>query len=452
MTDAHSAAALGELRPPSPLALVKRAGGVVFAIQVAGAGLLYAQQIVLARALGASGYGTYTYVYVYAGFAALLAGLGLPAASVRFLPVYRAENRPADSSRFVRSALRLTYATALAGAALAVLLALALNRAGALAHPAALLLAALLVPALASSTLDTELARASGRMGLAYLGTLIARPALVALAVVMLAGTRGASPAAALSCTALVAYAVACVQRSRTSRLFAPGPVDLPAGAQTREWLGVGCSLLAVSAFVIVLMQLDIVIVGALRGPHAAGLYAAASRTAALVSFVILAVNAPAAPQFARLWQQRRGEELSRLVAHLAKLIFWPSLGIAASLALLSGPVLALFGTGFQAARGALLILLVGQLINATAGSVGYLLSVTGHHRQAAAALGGCALLFLALTTLGTALAGLDGAAAASAFGFLLWNVALGWLVVRRLRIWPAFLPAPRALRGRACA
>lgn len=433
-----------------PFELVRRGGTIVFAVQVAGAGVAYAQQVVLARVLGAGDYGTYTYLYLYAGFAALLAGLGLPAASIRFLPAYRAAAEHGRVSAFVRRATRVTYATALTGAACAVLAGVLLHRAGALAAPAALLLAALLLPALAGSILNTELARARGRMTLAYLLPLLVRPALVTVAVVLLASARPISAAAALGLTAAVAYATLAVQQALTRRLFSNGA----AGAQVsleeaRAWRGVGLSLLAVSAFVIVLLQLDILIVGAIRGAREAGIYAAASKTAALVSFVILAVNAAAAPQFAALWEQQRHQELRALVARLAGVIFWPSLAIALALAVLSGPLLELFGAGFGAAQRALVILLAAQLINASAGSVGYLLTLTGHHREAVRALAASTVVFACLTALGTALDGLDGAAIGSLLGFLVWNLALGRLVVNRLGIWPAFIPAPSALRAR---
>jgi O-antigen/teichoic acid export membrane protein len=187
-------------------------------------------------------------------------------------------------------------------------------------------------------------------------------------------------------------------------------------------------------------MQVDVVIVGAARGARDAGIYAAASKTASLVAFVIVAVNAAAAPLFATLWAQGRREDLQRLVGRLAQMIFWPSLAICAGIAVLAGPLLALFGSGFVAARGALLVLLVGQLVNAAAGSVGYLLTLTGHHGVATRALGVSAVGSIALTAIGASAFGLVGAAAGSAAGFLVWNVLLYRLVVARLGIHASIL------------
>jgi O-antigen/teichoic acid export membrane protein len=411
---------------------------------VAGAGIAYAQQILLARLLGVSQYGLYTYVWIWAGFLALLAGLGLPAASLRFLAEYRAHGDHAAGHLFVALARRLTYAVAVAVAALAVAVGLALSGLGVLGKPAPLLLGGLLVPALAGSILCTELARASGRVGAAYLPPQVLRPAMIVLAVTLAALLMRVSAAVALAGTVTAAYLVLAAQELLRGRASAAGVARRALAGERRNWLGVGLSLLAVSAFVVVMMQLDVAIVGAVLGTRDAGVYAAASKTATLVSFVIFAVNAIAAPRFASLWAQRRVDELQQLVRELAGMIFWPSLAIASMLALLSAPLLALFGPGFAAGRGALLILLVGQLVNAGAGSVGYLLTLTGHQRDAVRALACSAVVFLALSAAGAATAGMPGAALGAAIGLAMWNLWMCRLVSGRLGIRASIIGARR--------
>jgi O-antigen/teichoic acid export membrane protein len=130
-------------------------------------------------------------------------------------------------------------------------------------------------------------------------------------------------------------------------------------------------------------------------------------------------------------------------------MIFWPSLAISAGIAALSGPLLDLFGSEFHEARPALLILLVGQLINAAAGSVGYLLTLTGYHREATRALGLSAVACILLAGVGVSVFGLVGAALGSTTGFLLWNGSLYWLVVRKLGIRPSIFTALHTSRNR---
>jgi O-antigen/teichoic acid export membrane protein len=423
------------------LGMVRRAG-IVLVVQVAGAGLAYLLQVLLARLLGAHGYGVYSYVFICGTFAALLAGLGLPAAAVRYLPVYRMSRDWERMRGFTRLSRIATFSMAIATALLASLAALVAQATGLLAHPQLILLAGLLVPGLAGSMLYMELARAENRVAIAFIPALVARPVLIGAFAALIALAGGLSTEGALVATMLAAYLVLVVQHVLTRRLVEVPPATRPV-IERHEWLRVGAALLAVNAFIVTLMQVDVVIVGAARGAREAGIYAAASKTASLVAFVIVAVNAAAAPQFATLWAQGRREDLQRLVSRLAQLIFWPSLAICAGIALLSGPLLSLFGAGFRDARGALLLLLVGQLVNALAGSVGYLLTLTGHQRVATRALAVSAIASIALTGVGAWAFGLLGAAAGSAVGFLLWNGLLYRLVVSRLGIHASILAPP---------
>jgi O-antigen/teichoic acid export membrane protein len=431
------------------LHLVRRAG-VVLVVQIVGAGLSYGVQVLLARLLGVSHYGIYAYVLVWVGFASLIAGLGFPAASIRFLPVYRIKEDWPRFHGFVRATSRATFATAIIMTLCALGVAEALHAFGQLADPSVIVLGALLVPAFAGSMLYTEVARASHRVGIAFIPPLIARPALIGIGAAALFASRGAlSTSAALGASLIAGYVVLAVQYVFTRQLLDGPKTERRPVVELREWLGVGMTLLAAGAFTVTLMQVDIVIVGALRGARDAGIYAAASKTATLVSFVILAVNAAAAPQFASLWALGRVDDLQRLVTKLAGVIFWPSLAISAGIAALSGPLLGLFGPEFHEARPALLVLLVGQVVNAAAGSVGYLLTLTGHHREATRALGLSAFACILLAAVGVWAFGLVGAALGTTMGFILWNGSLYWLVVRKLGIHASLLTALHMPRHR---
>lgn len=433
------------------LHLMRRAG-VVFVVQSIGAGCTYGVQVLLARLLGAAPYGVYAYVLVWVGFASLVAGLGFPAASLRFLPVYRVKEDWPRFHGFVRATAKLTLTTAIAITLLGLGAAVILHAAGSMIHPSYLMFGAVLVPAFAGSMLYTEVARSEGRVGVAFIPSLIARPVMIGVGVAAIFIVHGALSAnAALGASLVACYLVLVIQYVLTRRLF-EGP-KVERGRQItelREWFGVGITLLAAGAFTVTLMQVDIVIVGALRGSRDAGIYAAASKTATLVSFVIIAVNAAAAPQFASLWSLGRFDDLQRLVAKLASVIFWPSLAISVGIAALSGPLLSLFGSEFQDAQAALLVLLIGQVINAAAGSVGYLLTLTGHHREATQALGFSAIICILLTVAGVWAFGLVGAALGSTVGFALWNGMLYWLVVRKVGIHASILTSlhmPRVSR-----
>ena len=190
------------LRETGPIAgflRLVRSAGVVLAVQIVGAGLSYGVQVLLARLLGVSHYGTYAYAIVWVGFASLIAGLGFPAASIRFLPVYKIKNDWARFHGFVRTTSRATFATAIVMALCALGVAEMLHAVGGLADPSVLVLAGLLVPAFAGSMLYTEVARANHRVGVAFIPPLVARPALIGTGAAALYAARGALSTSAAS-------------------------------------------------------------------------------------------------------------------------------------------------------------------------------------------------------------------------------------------------------------
>lgn len=110
-------------------------------------------------------------------------------------------------------------------------------------------------------------------------------------------------------------------------------------------------------------------------------LFAAAQRTAMLTSFVLVAVNAIAAPKFAAMHSQNDLEGLRRMALISVRLMLLAALPILMFILLFPGLLMGLFGEDFRAGATALVILAIGQFINIASGSVGFLLSMTGHEK-----------------------------------------------------------------------
>lgn len=427
---------------------VARGALMALAVQVAGAGLTYLSQVALARWMGVSQFGFYAYLMAWTTVLALVAGLGFPISVLRFIPEYQARADLRRLRGLVHTSRRATLAAGLALAGLGIGAALAVTG----RTTPAIVLAAALVPLGALINLDSAIARAGGGVIRAFGPNLVARPALVLLgaAGVWLAGARlGAAGGLAVT---LGAFALVALTQWRFAGQFAPagqpGSTDSPERRtwlhrestaslrqERRIWLRVSWPLLLVAGFQIALSQTDLLIVGSVRGVRDAAFYLAAARTAMLVGFLLVALNAVTAPLFSEL--EARGDRpgLQRLVAVSAQWIFWPTLALACGLAALAPSVLGLFGPRFAVARWALIVLLAGQLVNAGCGAVGYLLSMTGHQNDTARVYGIVSAFNLALCYAGVRLFGLVGAACATTFSLIAWNLWLHRLTVKRLGI-----------------
>lgn len=429
---------------PGFLAGVARGAVGVLALQVAGAGMTYGSQVAFARWLGIRQFGTYSYVIAWAVLLGLLVGLGFPQSVLRFVPQYRARNdlgRLRGLYRSVRAATLVVSGTVAVGAAL-VALAILHRRLG--RETAVLAAGAVLLPLGAMVNLDSALARAQGAVFRAFAPSLVLRPALVMAGGAVILAVRGSLSALdAVVATIVAMSAVAVLQAAAARRSLRSVIAGVEAVYEWRTWLRVSLPLLLVSGFLIALTQTDLLVVGALRGLSAAAVYSAASKTSTLIGYVLLAVSAITAPIFAELYERGDIEGLQRLTAVAAQWVFWPTIAIAVVIGAASPVVLGLFGPAYVAGRWVLLLLLGGQVVNASCGAVGYLLSMTGHQDDLARVYGVVAVVNIGLCSVGALYGGVAGAAAGSAVSMVVWNLWLYELTKRRIHIrasiWASF-------------
>ncbi len=441
---------LGRLLPSSEEGVAVASGAAAaFVLQVAGAGLAYLSQLLLARWLGAHEFGVYTFTVGWSTIVAVLAGLGLATAVLRFVPVYLRSGKLGHLRGLLRVAVSCTLVAGAVTAALGSVAILLLDP-GFAGGTSAALFGLWTIPLLALLTLQQEVARGLGRAVLAYAPPLVLRPTLIlVLAGALVAGGHALTAALALAAT-LAAIAIVVVWQAIGIReRLGPGVRATKAVYESRHWLATAAPMLLVSGFVVVLLQTDVIAVGAFLGPRDAGIYGAAAKTASLISLVVIAANALAAPVLASMIAERRSAEAQRMSSAIAVWSFWPSLGLSIVLAIAAVPVLALFGDGFSAGAPILDVLLIGQVVNAGAGAVGWLMLLSGNQREAAWVYGLVAVGHVALLLVVVPLAGMVGAAIVTSITCTVWNLWLNALVVRRLGLHPSIGFAIRAaLRG----
>ena len=415
-----------------------RGAAIALCVQVAGISVTYGMQVLLARWLGATEYGTYDYVISIATFLGFLAALGLPNCLLRFIPKYSVEENWGKLRGIIWGSWRYVLASSMAFTFVAVAVVLVWSRYNPKITLVSFLLGIGTIPLWALVRHQREMSRGIKRMSLAYLPFSFAFPLLVIISGFYYRQNLNSDRAILIS--ALCLSVVLMLQLFVFKQKIPQECSFTPAIYARREWFAVAIPLLFNDSAFVVLSQTDTIMTGSILGSFQVGIYGAAFKTAAGVSFILMGVNAIAAPMFATLHAQGDYAGLQQLTSSVARWMFYPTFVFALLLIIYGDRVLGIFGTEFIAARWSMTILILGQLVNVGAGSVGYLMEMTGHHHQCAFVLGCSAVLNVVLNAILIPTLGILGGAIATALTMALWNIWLHQLVVKHLGVRPSIV------------
>jgi O-antigen/teichoic acid export membrane protein len=112
------------------------------------------------------------------------------------------------------------------------------------------------------------------------------------------------------------------------------------------------------------------------------GIYKVVLQITTVCGFILLSVNAVAAPKFAELWAKGDLKELGNSASQTSKINFFASLPIFIVIIVFREFILGLFGEEFKVAGNILLFNMIGQFFNIFSGSCGSFLNMTGHQKS----------------------------------------------------------------------
>jgi O-antigen/teichoic acid export membrane protein len=151
---------------------------------------------------------------------------------------------------------------------------------------------------------------------------------------------------------------------------------------QLREWISFALPNFLTSILDTVLEAVDTILLAFLVvSIVAVGQYAAAIRYSAFIAMPLQSLNVVFAPTIAELHHKGEKEKLAVMFKVVTNWTIIFSLPICLVTILFSRPLLGISGDSFLAAWPLLLMLSVGNMVNAGTGSVGYILLMTGHQK-----------------------------------------------------------------------
>ena len=149
-----------------------------------------------------------------------------------------------------------------------------------------------------------------------------------------------------------------------------------------REWIGFAAPNFLTSIVETVLDAVDTVLLAVFAISNVAiGQYSAAIRIAIFVSMPLQILNTMFSPTIAELYSKGENQKLSAMFKIVTKWALTFSLPLFWIAVLFAKPLLGISGNGFIPAWPLLIALAIGNLINVSTGSVGYMLVMTGHQK-----------------------------------------------------------------------
>jgi len=392
--------------------------------------------VLLARTLGPEGYGVYAFFFALVSLLAIPAQIGMPNLVVRETAKLEATEqwglmlglwRWSTSTILLLSLGILLISSGLAWLLLDQLSLLQLKTFG---------FSLLLVPFIALSRLRTAAIQGLRKVVLSQLPDLIIRPALLILLILIvkfLFPAETLTSASAMGLYVIAAFVVLLISIGLLRRVK-PNQVKSKPDAlyEKKYWFSAVLPLAFISGMALITQNTDILMMGLFSTLEDTGIYRAVISVSALTSFGLYAVTMVVMPYFARFHAQGNKGLMQKVVTQSARVILFLAIIMVIIIVILGEEMLGIFfGDEYQSGYLPLVILAVGQLVNASMGSVAGLLNMTGHEKETAKGVAIAAGVNVLLNLILIPYFGMSGAAMATAVSLMVSNLLL-WRAVHR--------------------
>ncbi|MEB3214736.1 MAG: flippase [Nostocales cyanobacterium 94392] len=404
--------------------LIKGAVGS-FGLKIAGTGLTFVKSLIFARLLGTEGFGIYAYAITWVALLSIPAKLGLSQLIVREVAIYQTQSEWGLMRGFLSWSNQIVLVVSIG----LVLIAggIAWNSDLEINSQMLLTFGIALISLPISSLTHLRLSAMQGlhQVVLGQLPEVLIAPMLL----IILTGSgylilKEDLNASWVMGMYVVAMSITFLIGAHLLNRSLPNLVkDAVPKYQVKKWLSSGLPLMFLGAMNIINSQTDVLMLGAMKGAESVGIYAVINRLSSLIIFVLAATNSILAPNIATLYAEGKIEKLQKMITKSSRVVFLASLIITSILIIFAYWLLLIFGSDFTQGKNALIILCIGQLVNAAVGPVALLLNMTGNENYTTISIGTSAVLNVILNILLIPRWGIEGAAIATTSSMIVWNI-----------------------------
>ena len=206
------------------------------------------------------------------------------------------------------------------------------------------------------------------------------------------------------------------------------------------KWIRLSSRFTLLGGLVTLNSQVGVLIVGVMMGKAATGLFSVAVKGADLLTVAFLAATTALAPRMAAFYSENRHGKLQLMLVRAYRVVALLTFPVFLLFVFAGSFFLKVFGSSFEAALSALIILSFGKFFSVLSGPNGMMLNMAGQERVTAMAVAVSVVLTVAASVVLIPLMGINGAALASTLGIVTWNVLLVIFCYKRLGIWTPVL------------
>lgn len=415
-----------------------KGGGIIFFGRLFAYAMRFFFGVIVARSLGADGFGLYTLGITTSIMLATFSRLGLSEGLVHFLPSAIQKQDDSQVWRILQVGVVLPTLVALGLSALLFGLAdtVAVNIFNEPAASSVLRWISIAIPFMAVGRIVMASMRGFKYMRYGvYADNIAFNIVRLALTVLLLSigwGLSGALGAYVIAWTVTAGLSVFYL-----NRIFPLRRAISRTQSKVRQLLSFSAPICLTQVFGQLRGSFELLMLGMLSTMTAVGVYSAAVRIQAIGAMFLMAVEMVAKPIISELFHQGDADRLGQLYQTLTRWSLAFVLPYFITIILFAKPILAIFGEEFEAGSMVLIIISVGTLINAGTGICGAMIVMTGHSKLS---------FFNSLITLGISVIlnltlipvwGLVGAAIAAAVSWAFVNILRLFEVTWLLKLWP---------------
>ncbi len=405
--------------------------------------IAFITSVVLARILGADGFGAYSYILSIIQILSVIAMLGLPQLIVRQISVYQVRKAWPLFRGFIRRSFQSTLVSSLLIIVAAYMGAEFFFSERENSFYAVFRVALLLLPLLVLLNVCSSFFWGLKKIVLHQFFMEFLRPALFLLLMGGVYQFYQHNPSLGLTVgIQVLSLFIICLAVIIIMRMMIPeGAKHAKPDYHTSSWLGSAAPLLFAQCMLTINGQANAILLGMLDEPASVGIFKIAQSLSELIAFGLIAVNMALAPTVSSLYADGQLDRLQNMVTKSVRFVSLFAI-LAALVLLLGGKMIigAFYGDEFVSAASPLSVLCCAQIVNSMMGSVVLLLNMTGYEKITARGVAISALINVALNLLLIPYYGVMGAAIATSASIVLWNVYLAKMLAIKTGIFSTVL------------